>query len=409
MSRERYEYQISRQYLIKKLSMSSELNTDQYKRRNVVLNCMRVRNYDLLQGEIDIIFVVNAADSLWRNGRRGQSQQCRINQCSAMPHGESPLAAGPCYGVRNAMDSKHTMGTGPTPPFLPELHMPVTLEIEQHVQFRQGFAQIRRYRWHQQVVVNIDTPDDVIAFNMALIPRPPSTRLEHPQPLGPDQMVDAGRLLAMLPGSHVRLFAPAGELRSLNCTLELRKIEEMLCHPLLRTNKANVMELIGSNTELEWLMNRILGELLHPRMGTDIIIESYANALCVELARRIRETGPKEKRSQTGGLAPWRMKILKDRVTQNTPPPTLPELAALCAMTVRHLGRAFKEETGETLGHFVRQATIERACRLLHETDKPIAHIAEELGFSSAASFSESFRRITGRRPSAFRDKRCKS
>jgi len=242
---------------------------------------------------------------------------------------------------------------------------------------------------------------------MALTPRPSSTQLKQPRATGPDETVAAGRLLAMMPGSHSRLIAPTGELLSLNCTLKISKIEEMLGYTIRGEGSDAFLELTGSHAEIEWLMNRILQELRHSRMGSDIAIEAYANALCVELARRLREIPPEEQRATTGGLAPWRMRVIQERCRLDAPAPTIPELAELCAMTVRHLSRAFKEESGKTLGQYIQETTIERASRLLCESDKPISHIAQELGFSSTSSFSQAFKRATGQLPSAARKERA--
>lgn len=293
--------------------------------------------------------------------------------------------------------------TGPAPNPLPGAS--VSLEIEQNVHFRQGFVQLCRYSWSRQVETFIDTTEDTISINMALTPRPSSTRISPLGQPGPERATEIGRLWVAMPGSLFRLIAPPGKLHSLRCHLELNRIEELLGHPLRRPTKDSPLEISGSNGEIEWLLSHMFQELRLPRLGQEIVIEAYANALCVELVRRIRDARPTRNRPVTGGLAPWRMKVVRDRCQQAGHAPTLPELAELCAMTVRHLSRAFKEETGETLGQFIQKTTIERACRLLFETDQTIARIANELGFSSTSSFSQAFKRMTGQLPSSTRKK----
>jgi AraC family transcriptional regulator len=78
-------------------------------------------------------------------------------------------------------------------------------------------------------------------------------------------------------------------------------------------------------------------------------------------------------------------------------------LADLCGLTERQLSRAFKAETGMTIGRFVDEVTMERAHRLLTTTSLSIGGIAQELGFASADSFARSFRRLTGSPPSKIR------
>jgi AraC family transcriptional regulator len=75
-------------------------------------------------------------------------------------------------------------------------------------------------------------------------------------------------------------------------------------------------------------------------------------------------------------------------------------------MSVRHLSRAFKAETGTTLAKYVEEAMVERARLMLRDCDASIAEIAQSLGFSSAGSFAYAFRRATGLRPSDIEGRR---
>jgi AraC family transcriptional regulator len=54
----------------------------------------------------------------------------------------------------------------------------------------------------------------------------------------------------------------------------------------------------------------------------------------------------------------------------------------------------------------VQQVTIERAQRLLAETDDSIKVVAAKLGFSSSAAFATAFRRSCGVSPRQFRTDR---
>lgn len=307
--------------------------------------------------------------------------------------------------MQNSMTYKYKSCTDAISNLQPSLDAPLTLNVEKNISFQQGFAQIRRYHWEQQMLSEVTVPDDVLVLNMALTPRPRETRLAHPQLLGPDLVIEAGRLLIMMPGSHCRLFVPNGELLALNCTFELRKIEQLLGLTMTPASHANVIEPAGSHSGIEWLMNRMLAELMQQRTGWEVAIDAYASALCVELARNLREVTAQRTHTYTGGLAPWRMNIIAKRVAEDKPAPTLDELAELCAMTVRHLGRAFKEETGQTLGSFIRAATMERASRLLQEGNTSITQIATVLGFSSTASFHQAFKRETGETPGHYRER----
>jgi AraC-like DNA-binding protein len=68
-------------------------------------------------------------------------------------------------------------------------------------------------------------------------------------------------------------------------------------------------------------------------------------------------------------------------------------------MTVRHLSRAFRTETGQTLGRYIESVMVERAKALLLE-GAPVRDVAESIGYATASSFTSAFRRATGLLPS---------
>lgn len=63
----------------------------------------------------------------------------------------------------------------------------------------------------------------------------------------------------------------------------------------------------------------------------------------------------------------------------------------------------FREKTGRTLHEEIRRARIQRACKLLRETDMLVEAIAEACGYSSRERFNASFRREMGKTPSVYR------
>jgi AraC family transcriptional regulator len=161
------------------------------------------------------------------------------------------------------------------------------------------------------------------------------------------------------------------------------------------------------STALTELMMRIGRETSEPGFASDLMLEGLGLNLFVETARLLRCL--RAERAYKGGLCAWRMKVIEDRVRSCAPQATLSELATLCGLSRRHLIRAFREETGQTIGAYVQRLTIERAKRLLHETDQPIKVVAANLGFGSAAAFATAFRRACGQRPREFRAVRGQS
>lgn len=65
--------------------------------------------------------------------------------------------------------------------------------------------------------------------------------------------------------------------------------------------------------------------------------------------------------------------------------------------------RSFRRQTGVPPHRYRHLQKLERACRLLSDTDQPIGEVAAALGFSSQAYFARMFRKETGFSPSVWR------
>jgi AraC family transcriptional regulator len=81
-------------------------------------------------------------------------------------------------------------------------------------------------------------------------------------------------------------------------------------------------------------------------------------------------------------------------------------VAALAAAVNVHpvyLCRAFRAAYGTTPGEYLRRLRIEWAERTLAHSDRPLAAIAAEAGFSDQSHFTREFRRHTGLTPARFR------
>jgi len=72
-------------------------------------------------------------------------------------------------------------------------------------------------------------------------------------------------------------------------------------------------------------------------------------------------------------------------------------------MSYFHFSRAFKQSMGMTPTNYIAERRIERAKKLMQETNLPISEIALRSGFSSQSHFTTSFRRLAGVTPRCFR------
>lgn len=86
---------------------------------------------------------------------------------------------------------------------------------------------------------------------------------------------------------------------------------------------------------------------------------------------------------------------------------TITELASVAGFSQYHFHRIFAAMTGETLFSFLQRLRIERAAALLctPNTQRTITQIGVDLGFSSSAVFSRTFKKHFGCSPSEFKNR----
>lgn len=80
-------------------------------------------------------------------------------------------------------------------------------------------------------------------------------------------------------------------------------------------------------------------------------------------------------------------------------------LARLAALSPSGFHRMFTRHTRLTLVEYVTRLRIGEACALLAEQDKPIAHIAELVGYRSLANFGRQFKALKGLTPREYRNR----
>ena len=83
----------------------------------------------------------------------------------------------------------------------------------------------------------------------------------------------------------------------------------------------------------------------------------------------------------------------------------LDEVAAHMSMSPSAFSRYFKRAMGKTFSHFVNELRVGKACRILLETDRPVAKIAYECGFNNLSNFNRRFKELRGVSPRQFRER----
>lgn len=111
--------------------------------------------------------------------------------------------------------------------------------------------------------------------------------------------------------------------------------------------------------------------------------------------------------SPRGGLPPGILRSLRrhieDQLDKNLP---VAALAAIAGLSPTHFSRAFKNSTGVAPHHYLTRQRVEKAARLLIESELSMAEIAQAVGFSDQSHFTRCFTRLIGTTPGAYRHAR---
>lgn len=105
-----------------------------------------------------------------------------------------------------------------------------------------------------------------------------------------------------------------------------------------------------------------------------------------------------------GGLTGWQLKRVTEYIEARLADSiTVEELATLAGLSTSQFGRAFRQSTGQPPHHWHLNARIRHAQALMLETDVPLVEIALAVGFADQSHFANTFARLSGSTPGAWR------
>jgi len=152
---------------------------------------------------------------------------------------------------------------------------------------------------------------------------------------------------------------------------------------------------------LSALLDGLHKEVLSPYRGSPLFVEGIAQSLAVHLVRTYAEETIQEYK---GGLPGFRLRKITDlMVTHLEDEFSLIRLAREVEMSEFHFSRAFKRTTGLTPSQYFIHLRLEKARRLLRETNRSVIEIGLDVGYTSPSHFAQIFRREVGISPSEYR------
>jgi AraC family transcriptional regulator len=156
--------------------------------------------------------------------------------------------------------------------------------------------------------------------------------------------------------------------------------------------------------QLSHMAMSLLYELKAENIVGRLYADSVASVLAIQLIRRyscLKDVGIRK-----GGMAPHKLRRALEFIGDKLEQPggiALDILAQEVGMSRYHFSRVFKESMGLSPINYIVRQRIERAKKLLTETDLPIADIALQAGFSGQSHFTTFFRKLVGLTPRSFR------
>jgi AraC family transcriptional regulator len=150
----------------------------------------------------------------------------------------------------------------------------------------------------------------------------------------------------------------------------------------------------------------LLGELNEANVVGRLYADSLATGLAMLLIRRYSSL--RDVQIGHGGMAPHRLRkaiglIDNHLAEEEEGRVALRTVAEDVGMSYFHFSRAFKQSMGMSPTNYIGERRIERAKKLIEETDLPISEVALRSGFSSQSHFTTFFRRLAGVTPRSFR------
>jgi AraC family transcriptional regulator len=209
-----------------------------------------------------------------------------------------------------------------------------------------------------------------------------------------------GNMYLLPPGETIKARTDGGRAHaSVLCHLGPEPMRAWFDGDLQWTDRRLEASLDIAAPDIRGLLMKLAQELRHPGFASEMLVELIAVQLAIELGRYFRQF---DKIPVTGTLAPWRLRLIDERLQEVETVPTLEELAVLCKLSVRQLTRGFRRSRGCSIGDYVVNSRIDHAKRLL-AGDQSVKAIGLSLGFASPSGFCFAFRRATGMTPGEFR------
>jgi AraC family transcriptional regulator len=171
------------------------------------------------------------------------------------------------------------------------------------------------------------------------------------------------------------------------------------------TGSIELVPRLGARDPLiERLALEVRDALSDPDPNAPIYIDYLSRAIAARLIRAHSTRSKARTEAKAGALTRIQLDRAIDYVEENLDKPlALLDVAHAVGLSPTHFARRFKRSTGSAPHQYLIRCRVERAKRLLAETDNAIVQIALACGFAHQEHLTRVFRRLSGETPAKFR------
>lgn len=279
----------------------------------------------------------------------------------------------------------------------PQLQGPST--VEARIAVPAATAEIVRIDMAQPVNHHIFSGPEY-RLDMSFAPRQGNPRLQYCDRWQPQRYERVGNLFLLCGNEQIHGISDPNKGAAVACNLRPDALTEWFDDAVRWTDHQLVAALDIQDQSIRTPMLRLAEELRNPGFASETMVELIAAQLALELYRYCSAV---RHEPAAGGLAPWQIRRIDERLDADLSPISLTDLAQLCRISTRQLTRAFRTSYGKTVGDHIAALRIEKAQSLLLEGE-PVKSVALKSGFRSSSSFGTAFQKATGKNPVAYRD-----
>lgn len=217
-----------------------------------------------------------------------------------------------------------------------------------------------------------------------------------------------GRVIALPKGYQLHVRADGGVTETVRCSFTPDTLKRLVGRRVL-VDEARIAACLNVKCpRIARLLAQLAAEAEHPGEHSELLIDALGQALAVELVRYL-DSQARPAQVSRGGLSQRVLRQIAEFTNARNGAVGLVDLSRLTGFSERHLTRAFKQSTGQTISDFLTEIRLKRAIEFLTGTDMKVREIAAELGFGSSGAFCVAFARETGESPEKFRKRQLAS